>query len=161
MNPPLKHLGVMTGHVYEGASHMLLDRVPVPIAEQVSQSEVVGLRVTIVGDEFTALCPATGGPDFGRIIIKYDPNEWLVESKSLKLYLESFRQERMFHEAAVQRICDDLCRLLDPLWMQVKGKFRARGGWAIRPVAIRVHKDLVGKDASAEIQRASLDPRAD
>lgn len=144
---PLKHLGVMTGHVYEGADTGLLDRVPVPQAADSAHANA--LRVTIVGDEFTALCPATGGPDFGRIIVKYDPQHFLVESKSLKLYLESYRQERMFHEAAVQKICDDLCELLDPMWMRVKGVFKARGGWSIRPVAIRVHSQLVDEDGRA------------
>lgn len=138
----LKHLGHQVPHVYEGTSADLLDRVPVPksvlATDALSQSM---FTVTIVGDEFTALCPATGGPDFGEITICYDPVEWLVESKSLKLYLESYRQARIFHEAVVQKICDDLFTLLYPRWIEVVGRFKPRGGWAIQPTAMRRLKE--------------------
>jgi 7-cyano-7-deazaguanine reductase len=124
----LKHLGVMTGHVYDGARFELLDKVPVP-----KRTAPSTLLVEITGQEFTSLCPATGGPDFGAITIIYEPRDWMVESKSLKLYLESYRQERDFHEACCAKILDHLVKLLDPKMMRVQGKFNARGGWSINP----------------------------
>jgi 7-cyano-7-deazaguanine reductase len=81
--------------------------------------------------EFTALCPITGQPDFGHITVRYIPDRWCVESKSLKLYLFSFRNTGSFHEAAVNRILDDLVRLLRPRRMIVEGNFNPRGGIAI------------------------------
>jgi len=126
----LKHLGHQTAHVYSGADPELLDKIPVPpgLAE---------LEVCIKGDEFTCVCPATGGPDFGEIQINIDPDEYLVESKSLKLYLESYRQHPIFHEAAVRKICDDLYKLMQPFHIMVQGHFKPRGGWAICPIASR------------------------
>jgi 7-cyano-7-deazaguanine reductase len=81
--------------------------------------------------EFTALCPITGQPDFGRITIRYIPDQWCVESKSLKLYLFSYRNTGSFHEAAVNRILDDIARLIRPRRILVKGMFNPRGGIAI------------------------------
>jgi 7-cyano-7-deazaguanine reductase len=92
-------------------------------------------RVVLETSEFTALCPITGQPDFGTITISYVPDKLIVESKSLKLYLWSFRQEGHFHEEAVNRILDDLVRAVKPRSMQVKGEFRARGGIAITVTA--------------------------
>ena len=92
-------------------------------------------RVVLETPEFTALCPITGQPDFGTITISYVPDKLIVESKSLKLYLWSFRQEGHFHEEAVNRILDDLVRAVKPRSMQVKGEFRARGGITITVTA--------------------------
>ncbi len=78
--------------------------------------------------EFTCLCPRTGQPDFATIRIRYAPDKLCVELKSLKLYLWSFRDEGHFHEAVVNRICDDLARLLSPRWLEVEGDFAVRGG---------------------------------
>ena len=78
--------------------------------------------------EFTCLCPRTGQPDFATIRLRYLPDKLCVELKSLKLYLWSFRNEGHFHEAVVNRICDDLVRLLAPRWMEVQGDFAVRGG---------------------------------
>jgi 7-cyano-7-deazaguanine reductase len=128
----LRHLGHQSIHVYEGADATLLDSVAVP--PDAGESPV-SLSVTIVGDEFTALCPATGGPDFGEITITYEPDKLLVESKSLKLYLESYRQHKTFHEAAIRKICRDLADLLQPNYIIVTGNFKPRGGWAIKPQA--------------------------
>ncbi len=83
--------------------------------------------------EFTTLCPITGQPDFANIIISYVPDEKLVESKSLKLYLFSFRQHGDFHEDVVNTIMNDLIRLLDPKYIEVWGKFLPRGGLSIDP----------------------------
>ena len=81
--------------------------------------------------EFTAQCPITGQPDFGRITIRYIPDQWCLESKSLKLYLFAFRNVGSFHEAAVNRILDDLVAAIQPRRATVKGIFNPRGGIAI------------------------------
>jgi 7-cyano-7-deazaguanine reductase len=83
--------------------------------------------------EFTSLCPMTGQPDFGRITIIYEPDKRLVESKSLKIYLFSYRNFGEFHEDCVNRIARDLKRLLEPRWLVVKGRFNPRGGISINP----------------------------
>lgn len=85
--------------------------------------------------EFTTLCPKTGQPDFGHIYISYIPRERMVESKSLKLYLFSFRNHGDFHEDCVNIILDDLRALMDPLYIEVLGIFTPRGGIAIHPFA--------------------------
>ena len=79
-------------------------------------------------DEFTSLCPLTGQPDFARITIEYIPNELCVESKSLKLFLFSFRNEGSFYEDVTNRIYTDLFELLKPRQLVVVGGFTARGG---------------------------------
>jgi 7-cyano-7-deazaguanine reductase len=91
--------------------------------------------VTLTTDEFTCICPATGQPDFGTITIRYIPDQSIVESKSLKLYLWSYRDEGVFQEHVVNTICDDLVAALDPHWIEVTGAFKARGGIAITVVA--------------------------
>ncbi|MBQ1724918.1 MAG: preQ(1) synthase, partial [Muribaculaceae bacterium] len=91
--------------------------------------------VTLDCPEFTSLCPKTGQPDFGRIIINYIPRVKMVESKSLKLYLFSFRNRGDFHEDCVNIIMKDLVRLMDPKYLEVIGKFRPRGGISIYPFA--------------------------
>ena len=85
--------------------------------------------------EFTALCPITGQPDFAEIRIAYVPDGKLVESKSLKLYLFSFRNHGSFHEDCVNVILHDLVELLAPKYMEVKGFFLPRGGISIYPYA--------------------------
>ena len=78
--------------------------------------------------EFTCLCPRTGQPDFATITIRYIPGRLCIELKSLKLYLWSYRNEGVFHEAAVNKILDDLVRSTKPRWMSVTGDFLVRGG---------------------------------
>jgi 7-cyano-7-deazaguanine reductase len=85
---------------------------------------VVELRT----EEFTCLCPATGQPDFGVITIRYVPGARIVESKSLKLYFWSFRNEGCFQEHIVNVMLDDLVGALAPVWLEVEGAFAARGG---------------------------------
>jgi 7-cyano-7-deazaguanine reductase len=77
--------------------------------------------------EFTCLAPDSGFPDFATIRIRYIPDQKLVELKSLKLYINKYRDEEVFHEAAVNRILDDLVALLDPRFMEVIGDFNVRG----------------------------------
>lgn len=83
--------------------------------------------------EFTSLCPKTGQPDFATIYISYVPDELMVESKSLKLYLLSFRNHGDFHEDCMNIIMKDLIKLMDPRYIEVWGKFTPRGGISIDP----------------------------
>lgn len=83
--------------------------------------------------EFTSLCPITGQPDFANIVISYVPSERMVESKSLKLYLFSFRNHGDFHEDCVNKIMKDLIALMDPKYIEVWGRFTPRGGISIDP----------------------------
>ncbi|MCI7577848.1 MAG: preQ(1) synthase [Spirochaetia bacterium] len=83
--------------------------------------------------EFTSLCPITGQPDFATIYISYIPDELMVESKSLKLYLFSFRNHGDFHEDCVNKIMKDLVSLMNPRYIEVWGKFTPRGGISIDP----------------------------
>ena len=85
--------------------------------------------------EFTALCPITGQPDFAEIRISYIPAERMVESKSLKLYLFSFRNHGAFHEDCVNIILNDLVALMQPKYIEVQGRFLPRGGISIWPYA--------------------------
>lgn len=85
--------------------------------------------------EFTSLCPITGQPDFAEIRIGYIPDRKMVESKSLKIYLFSFRNHGAFHEDCVNIILKDLIRLMDPKYIEVTGLFLPRGGISIHPYA--------------------------
>lgn len=90
-------------------------------------NNLVELKTT----EFTSLCPVTDQPDYGEIIISYNPAELLIESKSLKLYLASFRNSGMFQEFIVNKILNDLKTALKPNSITVIGNFNARGGISI------------------------------
>lgn len=103
--------------------------------------------VTFDCPEFTTLCPKTGQPDFGHIYISYIPRRKMVESKSLKLYLFSFRNHGDFHEDCVNVIMKDLWKLLDPKYIEVKGIFMPRGGISIYPFA------NMGDEEHAELVR--------
>lgn len=83
--------------------------------------------------EFTSICPKTGQPDFATVYISYVPDKLMVESKSLKLYLFSFRNHGDFHEDCMNIIMKDLIKLLDPKYIEVWGKFTPRGGISIDP----------------------------
>ncbi|MDR0946990.1 MAG: preQ(1) synthase [Ruminococcus sp.] len=85
--------------------------------------------------EFTSLCPITGQPDFAEITINYIPDVMMVESKSLKLYLFSFRNHGDFHEECVNIIMKDLIKLMEPRYIEVIGRFTPRGGISIHPFA--------------------------
>ena len=106
--------------------------------------------VTFTCPEFTSLCPKTGQPDFAKIIINYIPREDMVESKSLKLYLFSFRNHGDFHEDCINIIMKDLVALMNPRYLEVKGIFTPRGGIAIYPFA------NYGDSEHQEMKRARL-----
>jgi len=78
--------------------------------------------------EFTSLCPLTGQPDFAHIVIDYVPRDWIVESKSLKLYLAAFRNHGAFHEACTMQIAARLVALLEPIWLRIGAYWYPRGG---------------------------------
>jgi 7-cyano-7-deazaguanine reductase len=113
----------------------LLERFPSPSKVHGLNVHGAHLRLDIETNEFTSLCPMTGQPDFAKIIINYTPNEWCVESKSLKLYFLSFRNKGEFHESVITRICNDLVELLKPSDIVVKGEFTPRGGISFWPTA--------------------------
>jgi len=85
-------------------------------------------QVSIDCPEFTSLCPKTGQPDFGTIRIRYVPNQRIIELKSLKFYLFSYRNEGIFYESVVNRILDDLVAATQPIRCEVMGDFTVRGG---------------------------------
>ena len=87
--------------------------------------------VTLTTDEFTCLCPMTGQPDFAAITIEYVPDKKIVESKSLKLYFWSFRDQGVFHEHVANTILDDLVKALNPRQCRVTADFGIRGGISI------------------------------
>lgn len=92
--------------------------------------------VSLDAFEFSSLCPKTRQPDFATIYISYIPDEYLVESKSLKLYLFSYRSHGAFHETCVHQIMQDLVELLHPRYLEVFGNFASRGGICILPSSI-------------------------
>jgi len=87
--------------------------------------------VTLETEEFTCVCPSTGQPDFARLNIQYIPDKSVLESKSLKFYLWSFREEGVFHEHVTNVILDDLVAILKPRWCKVTAEFSVRGGISI------------------------------
>ena len=121
----LKSLGKIIAYKYDYAPEFL----------EAIENRNVGRNyfVTLTSDEFTCLCPITHQPDYATIKIRYVPDKFLVESKSLKLYLTSFRNCGTFHENVVNTIADDLIKLLQPRYLEVEGLFNARGGISIVP----------------------------
>lgn len=86
-------------------------------------------------DEFTCLCPFSGLPDFAKITVRYIPNKVCIELKSFKYYLLSYRQVKIFHEHVVNKILEDLVKVLDPVELEVIGEFKVRGGIFTKAVA--------------------------
>lgn len=110
-----------------------------PIALPASPEEAILERVAnphpnvdyvirFTAPEFTSLCPVTGQPDFAHLVIDYVPRAWMVESKSLKLFLHSFRNHGAFHEDCTIRIAKQLVALLEPQWLRIGGYWYPRGG---------------------------------
>lgn len=125
-----------TRYAYDKPDASLLEAFPNPAADENLNPARGGMDVHIEAPEFTSLCPKTGQPDFATIVIEYRPNQLCVESKSLKLYLGSFRNHGEFHEACVNRIGNDLVKLLDPKYLEVVGKFTPRGGIPFHPTFV-------------------------
>ena len=115
-----KHLG-QSSELPASPEAAVLDYVPNPRADEL-------YLVRFVAPEFTSLCPVTGQPDFAHLVIDYVPGEWLVESKSLKLYLGSFRNHGAFHEDCTVSIGRRLADFLAPQWLRIGGYWYPRGG---------------------------------
>jgi len=124
----------MSDDIYEGLTQLggssklpaspeeaKMERVPNPKPDST-------YLVRFAAPEFTSLCPITGQPDFAHLVIDYVPNDWLVESKSLKLFLGSFRNHGAFHEACTVDIANRLEQLLEPVWIRIGGCWYPRGG---------------------------------
>ncbi len=116
----LTQLGRPTG-IPDSPEQAALERVPNP-------HPGVPYCVRFTAPEFTSLCPLTGQPDFAHLVIDYVPGDWLVESKSLKLYLVSFRNHGAFHEACTVGIARRLMEELSPAWLRIGGYWYPRGG---------------------------------
>jgi 7-cyano-7-deazaguanine reductase len=89
-------------------------------------------QVTLETNEFTCVCPLTGQPDFATTCVAYVPDQKIIDSKSSKFYLWSYREEGAFHEHVINKMLDDLVEALDPHWMKVTGVFNPRGGICIK-----------------------------
>ncbi len=98
-----------------------MERVPAPHQD-------TDYLVRFAVPEFTSICPVTGQPDFAHLVIDYVPQDWIVESKSLKLYLGSFRNHGAFHEDCTVRVGRDIVDLLTPKWLRIGGYWYPRGG---------------------------------
>jgi 7-cyano-7-deazaguanine reductase len=118
--PALHHLG-QPSRVAATPEEAVLDRVPNPHPD----TDYVA-RFTC--PEFTSLCPVTGQPDFATLVIDYVPDRWLLESKSLKLYLFAFRNHGAFHEGCTVSIGKRIAALLEPRWLRIGGYWYPRGG---------------------------------
>ncbi|PXF40903.1 NADPH-dependent 7-cyano-7-deazaguanine reductase [Gracilariopsis chorda] len=118
--PALKHLG-KTSHPPDSPSQDTLERVP-------NQHSTQKYCARFICPEFTSLCPVTSQPDFAHLVIDYVPNQWLVESKSLKLFLASFRNHQDFHEACTVSIANHLVRCAEPHWLRIGAYWYPRGG---------------------------------
>ncbi|HVM99419.1 MAG TPA: preQ(1) synthase [Caulobacteraceae bacterium] len=99
----------------------VLERVPNPQAGQL-------FLARFTAPEFTSLCPVTGQPDFARLVIDYAPDQWLIESKSLKLYLGAFRNHGAFHEDVTLTIARKIVEAAEPTWLRIGGYWYPRGG---------------------------------
>lgn len=135
---PLKALGQAsrTKYAYDEPRPDLLERIPNPATDEGGNPAGAALAIRVDIPEFTCLCPVTAQPDWARIVIRYQPDRWCVESKALKLYMGSFRNAGVFHEGVVTRICNELVALLDPEWLVVEGRFTPRGGIPFWPVSV-------------------------
>ena len=116
-------------------THYQYDYDPSVLETFINKHQDNDYMITFTCPEFTSLCPKTGQPDFAEIIINYIPDKRMVESKSLKLYLFSFRNHGDFHEDCTNIIMKDLIKLMDPKYIEVKGNFLPRGGISILPFA--------------------------
>jgi 7-cyano-7-deazaguanine reductase len=116
----LTQLGHAT-QIPQSPDEAVLERVPNPRAD-------AAYLVRFTVPEFTSLCPLTGQPDFAHIVIDYVPRDWLVESKSLKLFTTSFRNHGAFHEACTMLVAQRLVALLDPVWLRIGAYWYPRGG---------------------------------
>src|SRR5687767_6051408 len=119
-NPPLPQLG-RPATPAASPEAAVLERVPNPHPD-------AAYVVRFTAPEFTSICPVTGQPDFAHLVIDYVPADWLVESKSLKLFLTSFRNHGAFHEDCTLAIAKRVIAALEPTWLRIGGYWYPRGG---------------------------------
>jgi 7-cyano-7-deazaguanine reductase len=121
--PSYEHLTLLGRHASQPArpDDAILERVANPAAGRL-------YIVRLTCPEFTSLCPLTGQPDFAHIMIDYIPKDWIVESKSFKLLMRSYRNHGAFHEACTLEIAAKLVALLDPVWLRIGAYWYPRGG---------------------------------
>jgi 7-cyano-7-deazaguanine reductase len=124
----------MKNNIYNNLT-MLGEKTNLPISPEEAVLEKVpnpqagtSFNVRFVNPEFTSLCPMTGQPDFAHLVIDYIPKDWLVESKSLKIYLGSFRNHGAFHEDCTISVGKKLIDTLQPVWLRIGGYWYPRGG---------------------------------
>ena len=124
--------GIYAGLTQLGSESRLPASPDEAVLERVENSQAdAAYCVRFTAPEFTSLCPMTGQPDFAHLVIDYVPDNWLVESKSLKLFLGSFRNHGAFHEECTIAIAKRLIELLDPKWLRIGGYWFPRGGMPI------------------------------
>ena len=121
--PSYRHLTVLGQHAVQpdNPAAALLERVANPATDK-------RYLVRLTCPEFTSLCPLTGQPDFAYVMIDYIPKDWIVESKSFKLLMGSYRNHGTFHEACTTEIASKLVTLLDPIWLRIGAYWYPRGG---------------------------------
>ena len=137
MQDELKFLGKNTNYEFE-YNKELLDCFDNKLTNDI--------LVKLEAFEFTTLCPITGQPDYAKIYVSYVPNKLIVESKSLKLYLNSFRNKGNFHEQVIDVILNDLKDKLSPKYLEVYGLFASRGGISINPFVNYAEPDSIYED---------------
>ena len=131
----LTKLGSRTAFAYDGPHASILEAFP-------NRHPKRDYVILFDHPEFTSLCPMTGQPDFGRILVRYVPDALCVESKSFKLYMGAFRNHGSFMESIVNSIADDLIAVLNPRRLTVEGIFNVRGGTAITVTADHIREAL-------------------
>ncbi len=123
------NLQPLSNRLHLGQSSALPSSPEVAVLDRVPNPHIgTDYAARFTAPEFTSICPVTGQPDFGILVIDYVPNEWLVESKSLKLYLTSFRNHGAFHEDCTVGIAKRIVDLLAPKWLRIGGYWYPRGG---------------------------------
>ena len=120
MRGRLTQLG-QKSHGFASPAEAVLERVTNPHADAL-------FAARFTAPEFTCLCPVTGQPDFARLVIDYAPSKWMIESKSLKLYLASFRNHGAFHEDCTVAIGRKIAQVAQPMWLRIGGYWNPRGG---------------------------------
>lgn len=120
----------MTEHLQQLGAHAAIPASPeAAVLERVNNPHAnVDYVVRFTCPEFTSICPVTGQPDFAHLVIDYVPLKWLVESKSLKLYLHAFRNHGAFHEDCTVAIAKKIRETIDPVWLRIAGYWYPRGG---------------------------------
>lgn len=139
----LKNLGSQKTEYSQTYSPQILEKF-------LNQHPDLNAWTTFICPEFTSLCPKTGQPDFATITVNYIADKWMVESKSLKLYLFSFRNHGDFHEDCVAKMAKDLNLLLKPRYLEIIGEFTPRGGIAIYPFVQKYSQDKFFSELAAE-----------